>query len=139
MHSAQHSTDFASREAAPTQEQLGLPGERMQTHVPEFLHAWREGARLVNSNLVFACRAHSVEEATNHRQIIPRLDDIRKTIVNKERSMACFIAAMVSFYNSDEGQKLFNKIGCTFGDLARSLDPYQRDIVARLFVHFQGW
>lgn len=55
-------------------------------------------------------------------------------------SDAVFLAALVSFYNGDAGGRLLKGLGASgLGDIASSLDPERREILAGLLVSYPGW
>ena len=103
-----------------------------------FHRAWINAVEIAGPKL-FACQASAPAMSTHWHQLTPKLDDIRRAISNRSRADTCFIAALVSFYNGLEGQKMLTKIGCTFGDLALVVTPQQRRILADLMTHYRGW
>lgn len=107
------------------------------SHV-HFLEAWKDAVELMGPGL-FTCHAPTVRAATHHHQLAPYLDKIRRAIPNKCRQDAVFLAALVSFFNAIEGDKMLRKAGCTFGDMVMVLNPPQRAALAQLMIHYRGW
>ncbi len=104
-----------------------------------FLRAWKDGVELAGEAL-FGCQARTPREACHWHQLTPKLDVIRRALPNRSQADAVFIAAMASFYNAEEGQRLLRKAGCeAFGNLANFLDRHQRAILAVLMIEYQGW
>lgn len=101
-----------------------------------FLAPWQQAVALAGDHLFYGPEPH---KATNHHQLAPDLQKIRKAIPNKSSQDAAFIAVLVSFYNKQEGQKLLNKIGVTFGDVALVMSTSQRNTIADLLIHYRGW
>lgn len=119
--------ETVSQEAPPAEEFL------------QFRQAWKDGVQLAGPSL-FGCQCGQPEHAQHWRQLTPKLDVIRKSLPNKSQAEATFAAAMASFFNAEEGQKLLKKAGCeAFGGLANILPPRQRSIIACLFLNFHGW
>ena len=47
---------------------------------------------------------------------------------------------MVSFYDGDAGGRLLKGLGASgLGDIASSLDPERREILADLLANYPGW
>jgi len=103
-----------------------------------FLAAWIQAVNLIGPRS-FGCMARTPDTATHPHQLTPKLDVIRKSFPNKSKHDAVFVAAVASLYNASEGQKLLNKVGCSFGDMALVLKPQQRAILSDLFLHYRGW
>lgn len=117
----------ASQETPPAQEFL------------EFRQNWKDGVALAGTSL-FGCQCGQPEHAQHWRQLTPKLDVMRKALPNKCQADAAFVAAMASFFNAEEGQKLLKKVGCeSFGTLSNILTYRQREIIAGLFINFRGW
>lgn len=119
-----------------TQAALDFP---MDEHDAQFLSAWQAGIEIAGSSL-FGCQAPNPNAATHWHQLTPKLDAMRKAIPNRCQGDAVFIAAMASFFNAEEGQKLLNKAGAhAFGNLLTLLDDRRRAVIADLFHNFRSW
>jgi len=103
-----------------------------------FLQAWKEGVELVGPHL-FSCRARTPQDAVHWRELVPDLDKMRKALPNKSKGEACLMACMASLFNDEEGQKLLNKAGATFGSLPMAMGERSRHIVAKLLLTYRGW
>jgi hypothetical protein len=110
---------------------------RLEPSYVHFLDAWKRAVVLAGHHLFSL--PNKVENATHYHQLPPYLDKIRRALPNKSRQDAAFLGVLASFFNAAEGQKLLNKAGCTFGDVATVLSPTQRRILADLLTHYQGW
>ena len=120
-------TDTASQETPPPLEFL------------QFRETWKQGVELAGQSL-FGCQCGEPKFARHWYQLTPKLDVMRKALPNKSQADAAFAAAMASFYNAEEGQKLLKKAGCeSFGSLPNILTHHQRDIIAALFTNYRGW
>ena len=73
----------------------------------------------------------------------PRLADVERRILTMSRGEAVFLAAMVCFYNDEDGALLLKKVidQHDFGicTVAASLDEVRRAIIADLFATYSGW
>ena len=105
----------------------------------DFLRAWKRAVALVGSTHTFGSAYAALHQVSNHRELTPRVDVIRKSLPNRSNADAAFLAALVSFYNKHEGQKLINKNDLSLGDMALTLSTQQRNILADLIIHYRGW
>jgi len=104
-----------------------------------FMEAWIAAVKMIGFSF-FHGPVNSPEEASHWRRLSPDLTLLRKSVANRCQQDAVFAAAVISFYNAEEGQKLLNKTGChAFGSLASLLNEKQRLIVATLFNNYTGW
>ncbi|TVO75114.1 hypothetical protein [Sedimenticola selenatireducens] len=70
----------------------------------------------------------------------PKIKEINQVISRLPKSKAAMIAAMVSFYNPEEGARLMAKTGCTgLGNLALHLPDAARAVLGDLLFNYHGW
>jgi len=103
-----------------------------------FLETWKQGVELAGSSL-FGCQASSPQTAIHWQHLQPRLENMRKAISNRSAADSAFIAAMASFFNDAEGQRLMTKAGVTFGGAAAVMSREQRQIISSLLINYTGW
>lgn len=103
-----------------------------------FLCAWKDAVAVAGEH-VFSLGCRKPDEARHWRQLTPDLNLIRASVKKRSKADAIFVSALACFYNSEEGQKLLDKSGGSFGDMSLILDTRQRSILATLFVNYQGW
>ena len=117
-----------------SQETLALDADEQS-----FLAAWKDAVELAGHTR-FGHQAGSPAEATHWHQLTPKLDEMRKVLPNRCQAEAVFVAALASYYNAEEGQRLLTKAGCTsYGSLAQILDKHRRTLLAVLMINYQGW
>ena len=104
-----------------------------------FLTAWKRG--VVASGTPSLFYSGDMVDRVNHlHRLAPKTKDIAKKISLYPKSQAAFLAALVSFYNPEEGAKLAKKVGCNgLGDISLNLSMEQRFILADLLIHHAGW
>lgn len=125
------------------------PEERMRDFFSEarsqgarrenFLVAWKSGVQLAGE-AYFNITAESVEAAHDKGQLQPNWEVIQDAIGRISAGQGAFLAAMYSFYNPDDGQKLLEAAGYpNLADLASKLDPEYAEVIAALFLNYHGW
>jgi hypothetical protein len=113
-----------------------------ETH---FLAAWKRGVLLAGPQY-FASRDHAgptgradVDQAVSKWDLCPRMDLIARAIGVMSPGEQRFLAALTSFYNSEDGGRLLRRAGFHgFADLGR-LDFKRRTILAALVLSYTGW
>ena len=106
-----------------------------------FLENWIEGVKVAGPSL-FGDRSDP-DLANSKWDLRPRMTEIERRILTMSRGEAVFLAAMVCFYNDEDGAVLLKKIVdqhdfgiCT---VAAALDEDRRRIIADLFANYSGW
>src|SRR4030067_241399 len=100
-----------------------------------FLEAWKFGVRLAGE-AYFKITAESIEAANNKWQMQPDLLAIQDAIGRISAGQGAFLAAMYSFFNADDGQKLLTAAGYpNIADLAGKLEGEHAEVIAALFLH----
>ncbi|MCU7933705.1 MAG: hypothetical protein KZQ99_02355 [Candidatus Thiodiazotropha sp. (ex Dulcina madagascariensis)] len=104
-----------------------------------FLFAWKRAILASGATGLFY-NGDMVDKTTSLKRLAPKVGDIGKRIHVYPKSQATFLAALVSFYNPEEGAKLAKKVGCNgLGDIATNLSHEQRFIIADLLMNHTGW
>lgn len=104
-----------------------------------FLDAWKRAIEASGAPGLFY-GGGMTEQTNNLNMLAPRTPEIHKKITSFPKSRGAFLAAMVSFYNPEEGAKLSKKVGGNgLGDLAMVLPTTQRTIIADLLIFHNGW
>ena len=104
-----------------------------------FFDAWKRGVALAGTHLFGKGAAADVDRAVSIWDLCPKMDLIERTIGVMSSGEKAFLAALVSFYNSEAGGKLFKRIGvhglADFG----GLDLSRRSVLASLLLNYTGW
>ncbi|TNE77090.1 MAG: hypothetical protein EP339_06615 [Gammaproteobacteria bacterium] len=104
-----------------------------------FLNAWRQGVALAGIELFGDGTQDTWEQATDKWDLRPNLLLINDTIDVMSSGQKRFLAALVSFYNSQEGGALFRRVGIEgLADLS-GLDLTRREVIAALILNYCGW
>jgi len=104
-----------------------------------FLEAWKQGV-LIAGESYFNITAPGVAEATDKNQLRPDWNHIDAHIGYLSRGEAAFLAAMYSFFNSVDGQRLLEGVDFpNICDLAAKLDPDRAEVIAELLMTYPGW
>lgn len=104
-----------------------------------FFEAWRRGVTIA-SRRWFGDGQTPPDNAKSKWDLAPRIDDISASIGVLSSGEAMFLAAMVSFYNSDPGGQMLHDLGATgLSDISAGLDEQRRSVVADLLVSCPGW
>ena len=104
-----------------------------------FFHAWKRGVSLAGPHL-FGNGTHAdPEHAASVWDLRPKVELIDHAIDVMSSGQKVFIAALVSFYNADDGGRLLERIGvhglADFG----GLDLQRRAVIAALIMNYSGW
>lgn len=104
-----------------------------------FLTAWKEGVALAGPHLFGTGARADLAQAHSVWNLCPKLDLAERAIGAMSSGEKVFLAALVSFYNSEEGGKLFKRIGVQgLADLG-GLDLSRRSVIASLLLNYTGW
>lgn len=110
-----------------------------------FLAAWKRGVLLAGPQY-FGTRNHAgcagradVDRATTKWDLCPQMDLIAPAIGVMSPAEQRFLAALTSFYNSEDGGRLLRRAGFRgFADLG-GLDFKRRTVLAALVLSYAGW
>ena len=104
-----------------------------------FFDAWKRGVALAGTHLFGTGVSADLNRAASVWDLCPKLNLIERAIGVMSSGEKVFLAALVSFYNSEEGGKLFERIGvqglADFG----GLDLSRRSVLASLLLNYTGW
>ncbi|TPG90335.1 hypothetical protein EAH72_29480 [Pseudomonas caspiana] len=104
-----------------------------------FLYAWKQGVALAGPTYFGDGTQISLNNATCRWDLRPNLLMINNAINVLSTNERVFLAALVSFYDTDEGGVLLKQVGVRgLADLG-VLDPERRDVIASLVMHHHGW
>lgn len=110
-----------------------------------FLNAWKRGVKLAGVHYFRNARPHGigaptadlrvteadVDRATIKWELCPDRKAIVRALGHISRGEGAFLAAMYSFYNAEDGQKLLKRAGYpNICDLAAKLDSNRARIIA---------
>lgn len=104
-----------------------------------FFDAWKNGVALAGTRL-FGDDVHAdLKHAASVWDLCPKVQLIDDAIGVMSSGEKRFLAALVSFYNADDGGRLFERIGVRgLADLG-TLDLKRRTIIAALLLNYTGW
>lgn len=104
-----------------------------------FFQAWKRGVKLVGFAYFGDGTRDQWERAADKWQLRPNVEYIRKAIGAMSSGEKVFLAAMVSFYNSNDGGALLKRVGIQgLADLG-GLDLERREVIAALILYYTGW
>ena len=104
-----------------------------------FFHAWKRGVDLAGHDLFGKGTRECLDLAVDKWDLRPNVALIRKVIGAMSSGEKVFLAAMVSFYNANDGGALLKRVGVNgLADLG-GLDLERRRIIAALILNYTGW
>ena len=104
-----------------------------------FFDAWKRGVELAGPTLFGEGTRESFARAVDKWDLCPNVDAIGEAIGAMSSGERVFLAAMVSFYNAEDGGVLLQRVGVHgFADLG-GLDLPRRRVIADLLLHYSGW
>lgn len=104
-----------------------------------FFITWRQGVRLAGMYYFGDGTAEGYDRADCLDDLSPNLERISHSLGVLSSGERIFLAAMVSFYNAQDGGKLLGEVGVQgLADLCR-LDMKRRQIIATLLLSYEGW
>lgn len=109
-----------------------------------FLTAWQKGVTLAGERLFTHHRDYaapaSIDAAIDKWQLIPNYEIINDYLGVASTGQALFVAVLYSFYNSVDGEKMYQELGYNgFGDIANRLEHEQLQIITDLMRNHTGW
>jgi len=110
------------------------------SRAPEnFLAAWKRGVALAGPHLFGTGPRADFENAVTKWDLCPKVALIERAIGVMSSGEKTFLAALVSFYNAEDGGRLLKRIG--FHGLADlgGLDLSRRAVIAGLILNYTGW
>jgi hypothetical protein len=104
-----------------------------------FFAAWKRGVSLAGPHLFGSGPKTDLASAQTKWDVCPKVPLIAKAIGPMSPGERLFLAALVSFYNSDDGGRLLQRAGFHgLADLGR-LDLSRRSVIAGLLLNYTGW
>lgn len=104
-----------------------------------FFHAWKRGVELVGPTLFGDGTQAGLDRAVDKWDLRPNVEAIRDVIGVMSSGEKVFLAALVSFYNAEDGGALLKRVGVNgLADLS-GLDLERRQVIAALILHYTGW
>jgi hypothetical protein len=104
-----------------------------------FFNAWKSGVALAGTRF-FGRELHSnLEHTTSVWDLCPQVQLIDDAIGVMSSGEKRFLAALVSFYNAEDGGRLLERVGVRgLADLG-GLDLKRRTVIAALLLNYTGW
>jgi hypothetical protein len=104
-----------------------------------FLAAWKRGVAFAGESY-FQVEVPNVAEATHRNQLRPDYATVEDAIGRISTGQGAFLAAMYSFFNAEDGQRLLARAGYSnICDLAAKLEGAHAEVIAELFLNYHGW
>lgn len=104
-----------------------------------FLFAWKQGVSLAGPTYFGDGTKTGFDKSNCRWDLRPNLLMINNAIDVLSTNERIFLAALVSFYDTEEGSALLNRVGIRgLADLGL-LDLERRDVIASLIMHYHGW
>lgn len=126
-------------------EEIAQELEHFSHAEAHFLAAWKRGVLLAgpqyfgNRGRAGGADRADVDEAKTKWDLCPRMDLIAHAIGVMSPGEQRFLAALTSFYNSEDGGRLLRRAGFHgFADLG-GLDFKRRTVLAALVLSYTGW
>jgi hypothetical protein len=104
-----------------------------------FFQAWKSGVALASTRLFGKGKQADLQHAASVWDLCPKVQLIDDAIEVMSSGQKVFLAALVSFYNAEDGGRLFERIGVRgLADLG-GLDLKRRTVIAALILNYNGW
>lgn len=104
-----------------------------------FFQAWKRGVALAGTHLFGKGKHADLDHAASVWDLCPKVQLIDHAIGVMSSGQKVFLAALVSFYNAEDGGKLLERIGVRgLADLG-GLDLKRRTVIAALILNYNGW
>ena len=105
----------------------------------QFFNAWKRGVALAGPQYFGREPRADLDRATSKLDLVPKMTFIAQAIGGMSGGEKVFIAALTSFYNSEDGGGLMRRVGVNgFADL-HNLDLQRRTVIADLLLNYSGW
>jgi hypothetical protein len=104
-----------------------------------FFRAWKSGVSLAGARFFGAGIKVNLDLAVDVWDLCPDLELISDSISAMSAGEKVFLAALVSFYNAEDGGRLLQRVGVHgLADLG-GLDLARRTVIAALILNYTGW
>ncbi|MDR6610545.1 hypothetical protein [Pseudomonas synxantha] len=120
-------------------KQYGQVPDKFEGTAATFLYAWKQGVALAGPTYFGDGTHMGLNHANCRWDLRPDLLMINNAINVLSDNERIFLAALVSFYDTDEGSVLLKQAGVRgLADLG-VLDPERRAVISSLVLHHHGW
>lgn len=120
-------------------KEIELEQAHFSTAPAAFFRAWKSGASLAGARFFGAGTTSTLDVAVDVWDLRPNLQLISDSISVMSAGEKVFLAALVSFYNSQDGGRLLQRVGVQgLADLG-GLDLARRTVIAALILNYTGW
>jgi hypothetical protein len=104
-----------------------------------FFRAWKSGVSLAGVRFFGAGTKIHLDRAVDVWDLCPNLELITDAIGVMSGGEKVFLAALVSFYNAEDGGRLLRRVSVHgLADLG-GLDLARRTVIAALILNYTGW
>ena len=119
--------------------QIDFESRYFQSAPERFFAAWKRAVALAGVTYFGAGTKTALERATKKWDLTPNLEHISDAFGVLSSGERVFLAALVSFYNSEDGGRLLKRVGVEgLADLG-GLDLQRRTLIAALILNYSGW
>lgn len=120
-------------------EQIELERAHFENAPAVFFRAWKSAVSLAGARFFGKGTQSGLTEATSKWDLQPDLERISAAIGPMSSGERVFLAALTSFYNSQDGARLLQRAGVQgLADLG-GLDLQRRTLIAALILTYNGW
>lgn len=120
-------------------EEIGHETRHFSAAPTVFLQAWKRAVSLAGVRFFGAGPCANPQQASSVWDLCPKLDLIQQSIGVLSSGEKVFLAALVSFYNAEDGGQLLRRVGFSgLADLG-GLDLQRRSVIASLLLNYTGW
>lgn len=149
----EYTPDLPSRQPDPTRHslnegqllreqlfgQIDFESRYFQSAPERFFAAWKRAVSLAGIAYFGTGTKSALDLATKKWDLTPNLERISDAIGVLSSGERVFLAALVSFYNSEDGGRLLKRVGVEgLADLG-GLDLQRRTLIAALILNYAGW
>lgn len=104
----------------------------------KFLKAWKQGIKLVGEE--FFNITSTVDTATHIDELRPNKEMLEQNLYRLSTGQALFLAAMYSFFDSQDGQLFLEQLERpNICDIASRLEKEYLEIILVLMANYHGW
>jgi len=120
-------------------EEIALEQAHFSAAPAAFFRAWKSGVSLAGVRFFGAGTKTHLDRAGDVWDLCPNLELISDAIGALSGGEKVFLAALVSFYNAEDGGRLLQRVGVHgLADLG-GLDLARRTVIAALILNYTGW
>lgn len=131
-----HDTPFVGHRSS---HQLHLEAAHLAIAPAAFFRFWKSAVQLAGARFFGTGRLADAVLATRKEELRPIVPLILQTIEVLQPHEKVFLAALLSFYDAQEGARQLQKLGIhCLADLHR-VNYQQRTLLAGLFLNHVGW